>query len=126
MKILMFILFISSAIATTNFNPGEISKALASGNAEELAKYFDVTVEIGFLDEEGTYSKANAKKIVTDFFTKHKVSSYNQVHLGVSKTEDSQYIIGNLKADGSTYRVYIYMKVTNEKYIIQELRFDKE
>ncbi len=126
MKNLMFILFIGSTLAMTNANLSEISKALSNGNAEELAKYFDENVEIAILDQEDQYSKTDAKKIVNDFFTKHKVSSYNQVHQGVSKGKDSQYTIGNLKANGDTFRVYVYMKVSNGKYIIQELRFDKE
>ena len=126
MKNLLFILFIGSSIAMTNANLSNISKALSNGNAEELARYFDESVEIAIMDEEDQYDKAAAKNIVKAFFAKHKVSSYNQVHQGVSKGQDSQYTIGNLKANGDTFRVYVYMKVNNGKYIIQELRFDKE
>jgi Domain of unknown function (DUF4783) len=126
MKNLLFILFIGSTLAMTVANLSAISKALSNGNADVLAQYFDETVEIAIMDEEDQYDKAQAKQIVKNFFAKHKVSSYTQVHQGVSKGKDSQYTIGNLKANGDTFRVYVYMKVTNGKYIIQELRFDKE
>ena len=126
MKNLLFILFIGSTLAMTDANLSEISKALSSGDADMLAQYFDENVEIAIMDNEDQYGKADAKKIVKDFFAKHKVSSYNQVHQGVSKGKDSQYTIGNLKSNGETFRVYVYMKVNNGKYIIQELRFDKE
>jgi hypothetical protein len=126
MKNLLFILFIGSTLAMTDANLSEISKALRNGNADELAQYFDQTVEIAILDEEDQYDKAEAKQIVKNFFAKYKPSAYNQVHQGVSKGKDSQYTIGNLKANGDTFRVYVYMKVSGGKYIIQELRFDKE
>jgi len=126
MKNLLFILLIGSTVAMTDANLSEISKALSNGNADMLAQYFDDNVEIAILDNEDQYSKAEAKRIVKDFFTQNKVSSYNQVHQGVSKGKDSQYTIGDLKANGQTFRVYVYMKVSNGKYIIQELRFDKE
>ncbi|MCB0521576.1 MAG: DUF4783 domain-containing protein, partial [Saprospiraceae bacterium] len=45
---------------------------------------------------------------------------------GASKGQDSQYCIGNLVASSGTFRVYVYMKVSGGKYLIQELRFDKE
>lgn len=126
MKNLLFILLIGSTLAMTSDNLNEISKALSNGNANELARYFDESVEIAIMDEENTYNKEEAKEIVSSFFTKYKPSSYSQVHQGVSKGKDSQYTIGDLKANGETFRVYVYMKVTGGKYIIQELRFDKE
>ena len=126
MKNLLFLLFIGASIAMTDANLNEISKALSGGNADELARFFDENVEIAIMDTEDQYSKAEAKNIVKDFFAKHKVSSYSQVHQGTSKGKDSQYTIGNLKANGDSFRVYVYMKVSNGKYIIQELRFDKE
>ena len=126
MKNLMFILFIGSSLAMTDANLSNISKALRNGNADELAQYFDQNVEIAIMDDEGQYDRAEAKEVVKNFFAKHKPSAYNQVHQGVSKGKDSQYTIGNLKANGDTFRVYVYMKINGGKYIIQELRFDKE
>ena len=126
MKNLLFFLFIGSSLAMTQPNLNSISKALRSGDADQLAQYFDQSVEIAIMDNEDQYDKAEAKQIVKNFFTKHKPSAYTQVHQGVSKGKDSQYTIGNLKANGDTFRVYVYMKVSGDKYIIQELRFDKE
>ncbi len=126
MKNLLLILLIGSTLAMAQDNLSEISKAISNGNADGLAQYFDESVEIAVMDKEDQYGKAEAKQIVKNFFAQHKVSSYNQVHQGISKGKDSQYTIGNLKASGDTFRVYVYMKVANGKHIIQELRFDKE
>ena len=126
MKNLLILLFIGSSFAMTDANLSEISKALSSGNADELARYFDESVEISIMDDVNQYDKAEAKQIVKNFFAKHKVSSYNQVHRGVSKGKGGEYTIGSLKANGDTFRVYVYMKVSNGKYTIQELTFEKE
>lgn len=122
----MFVLLFGSALAPASDNLNEISKALSNGNAEELARYFDENVEIAILDKEDIYSREAAKKVVKNFFATYKPSAYSQVHQGTSKGKDSQYTIGNMNANGQSFRVYVYMKVTGGKYIIQELRFDKE
>lgn len=107
-------------------NLAAISKALSEGNVAALEQYLDEQVEISILEQEDIYSKEEAVKILKDFFTKNKPSSFSQVHQGASKGQDSQYCIGNLVANSGTYRVYIYLKVSNGKQLIQELRFDKD
>jgi Domain of unknown function (DUF4783) len=129
MKYLLFVLFLAPSIAFVNveeLNLDAITKAISSGNADALGQYFDASVEIAVMDKEETYAKAEAVKVVKDFFTKNKPSSFKQVHQGASKGQDSQYCIGNMTAASGTYRVYIYLKVSGSKQVIQELRFDKE
>ena len=126
-KFLIFILLVPALAMTTveDFNLDAITKAISQGNADALGQYFDNSVEVAVLDKEEVYSKADAIKQVKDFFAKNKPSSFSQMHQGASKGQDSQYVIGNLVASTGTYRVYVYMKVTGSKYLIQELRFDK-
>lgn len=101
-----------------------ITKAISEGNADALGQYFDDNVEVAVKDEEGTYSKANAIKLVRDFFAKNKPTRFSQVHQGASKGQFSEYCIGDLNTQTGTFRVYIYMKVNAGKYTIQEIRFD--
>ena len=129
MKNFLFVLLLTPMLAfvkTDEYNLDAITKAISSGNADALGQYFDANVEVAVMDKEETYSKTDAVKVVKDFFTKNKPASFKQVHQGASKGQDSQYCIGNLAASTGTFRVYIYMKVTGGKYVIQELRFDKE
>lgn len=129
MKKLMF--FALLAFATTAMAPVEdfqltaITNAISSGNAEALGQHFDAKVEVAVKDVEKTYSKAEAVKVVKDFFTKNKPTSFKQVHQGASKGQDSQYVIGNMTAQAGAYRVYVFMKIDDGKHIIQELRFDR-
>ena len=119
------------AFATMSMAPVEsfqlsaITKAISAGNADALGKYFDSKVEVAVKDVEKTYSKAEAIKIVKDFFAKNKPTSFKQVHQGASKGQDSQYVIGNMTAQSGAYRVYVFMKVDGDKHVIQELRFDR-
>lgn len=129
MKNLIFVLLLVPTLAMVNpedNNLNAITKALSEGNADALGQYFDNNVEIAVMDSEEVYAKTEAVKAVKDFFAKNKPKSYSSVHQGASKGQDSQYCIGNMVTQGGTFRVYVYMKVTGGKYIIQELRFDKE
>ena len=126
MKNLLFLLLIVPAWAFVEANLAEITRAISRGDAEALGQYFDQSVEVAVLDQEDVYNKAQAIAAVKAFFSKHSPQSFSQVHQGASRGNDSQYCIGNLVTGNATFRVYIYMKVTNGKLLIQELRFDKE
>ncbi len=126
MKNLLFIILLAPALTAQDISLDKITQAIGQGNAQSLAQYFDETVEVAILDSEDVYDKAEAQKVVAGFFSKHDLKSYNQVHQGVSKKEDSQYSIGKLVAADDTFRVYVYIKIEDGRHVIQELRFDKE
>ncbi len=128
MKNFLFVILLAPSLAMVNLddlNISAITKAISDGNADMLGQYFDANVEVAVMDKEETYSKADAVKVVKNFFATNKPSKFSQVHQGTSKGQDSEYCIGNLTASTGTFRVYIYMKVSGGKYTIQELRFDK-
>jgi len=128
MKNFLFVILLAPSLAMVNaddFTLSAITKAISDGNADALGQYFDANVEVAVMDKEQTYSKAEAVKVVKDFFAINKPSKFSQVHQGTSKGQDSEYCIGNLTASTGTFRVYIYMKVTGGKTTIQELRFDR-
>ena len=128
MKKLLFILFIAPtlAIAAPPANLSSISKAISKGDANALAQYFDDKVEVSILDDEDLMDKSEARNALQSFFAKNKPQSYNQVHDGTSKGAGSKYTIGNLKANGKVYRVYVYMKVSGGKYTIQEISISED
>jgi len=111
---------------SADMNLSDISKAIGEGNADALGQYFDQSVEVAVPGAEDVYDKAKAVGVVKDFFSKNKPKTFSQVHQGSSSGSASQYCIGNLVTAGGTFRVYIYMKVSGGKQLIQELRFDKE
>jgi hypothetical protein len=130
MKRIIFILFLSPLIwsFTTdplppNFSP--IATAISTGNADALSKYFDADVEISIFEKEDTYEKEKATGLMKDFFTKNKPKSFSQLHQGASKGKDTQYTIGEVQTTSGNYRVYLYMKIANDAYVIQEIRIGK-
>ncbi|MBL7791440.1 MAG: DUF4783 domain-containing protein [Saprospiraceae bacterium] len=122
---MLSVLLLSVLVNTYEVNLNAITKAISEGNAEALGQYFDQSVEVSVLDNEDVYAKAQAIKVVKDFFAQNKPKSFSQVHQGTSKGNDSQYCIGNLVTATGTFRVYIYLKVNGNNYTIQELRFDE-
>jgi hypothetical protein len=121
--VFFFALIFTSSLYGQNLTG--ITKAIGEGNAELLGQNFDTTVEVAILDSEEVYPKTDAVKALRDFFSKHKVSSFSQMHQGASRGQDSQFVIGNLNTSSGTFRVYLYMKVSGGKYLVQEVRFDK-
>ena len=130
MKRLFFILFLSPfffAFTTDpvmpNFSP--IATAISTGNADALSKFFDADVDISLFEKEDTYEKDKAANLMKDFFSKNKPKAFSQTHNGAYKDKDTQYTIGEITTTSGTYRVYIYMKVINDSYLIQEMRIGK-
>lgn len=101
----------------------EIIKAMQSGNAAEIAQYFDQTVEINLPQKSGSYNKTESELVLKRFFQNNKVKEFEVIHK--SENTSSQYCIGNLQTTKGTYRVTIYMKQKGGKQLIQELRFEK-
>jgi len=126
MKQLLFVLMFLPLFAIGQSGMAQITKALSSGDIETLGNYFDESIELSILEEEGIYNKAQALQKVRRFLTQNKVSSFAEVHQGATRSSDSQYVIGNLSTNGGTYRVYLYLTNSGGKMIIQEFRFDSE
>lgn len=105
---------------------GDITQAIHSGDASELGRFFDSTVEIAVPDEEDIFNRSEAVKRIHSFFRNYKPESFYQVHQGASRGNDSHYCIGNLSTEKGTFRVYIYTRITGTKQVIKELRFDRD
>ena len=101
----------------------EIANALKSGNAKEVAKYFDNTIEITLPEKSNSYSKSQAELVLRDFFNTNGVKNFEIIHK--SENAGSQYCIGNLTTNNGIFRTTIYMKQKGEKQVIQELRFEQ-
>ncbi len=126
MKKLIFLVLLPPLWLFPQANMSEITQAISTGDTEALSQYFDNAVEVAALDREDVFNREKATELVRQFFSKHQPKSFSQVHKGVSKSNDSQYCIGNLYTRDATFRVYIYMKIEGNRLLIQELRFDRE
>lgn len=116
---LLFVL--ASSFITLSFD--EVVKAIKAGDAQEVSKYFDNTVEITLSGKSNSYSKPQAALILHDFFASNTVKDFEILHK--SDNSGSQYCIGNLKTVNGIFRTTIFMKQKGSAEVIQSLNFEK-
>lgn len=123
-----FLLFCFTVIkATPNESkdiPAAIINAFKTGNSDQLAQYFNSSVELLILTTENVYTKEQAEKIVKDFFVNNIPSGFTIIHEGGK--QGSNFAIGKLTTNNGTFRVYVLLKTSNSKQYIHQLRIENE
>ena len=109
---------------TVSSGINDIVIALKNGNASEIARYFDNTVEITLPGKSNSYSKSQGELILSDFFSNNSVKSFSILHQG--ENAGSQYCIGTLVTKTASFRTTIYMKQKGDKQTLQEIRFETD
>ena len=104
--------------------PAGISLAIKTGNAGELSKYMNSTVELLLLDKEDFYKKVVAETILKDFFSEYHAKDFIIRHQGARN--DAQYAIGNLVTEKGSFRVYFLLKKVNEELLIHQIRIEPD
>jgi hypothetical protein len=104
--------------------PAGISIAIKSGNAAELSKYMNSTVELLLLEKEDFYKKAVAETILKDFFNEYHSKDFVIRHQGARN--DAQYAIGNLETEKGSFRVYILLKKVGQELLIHIIRIEPD
>jgi Domain of unknown function (DUF4783) len=113
--------FVLFASFTTQSSIDSVISALRSGNSNELAKYFDDTIELTLPDKSDSYSKAQAQLIVKDFFDNNGVKNFELKHKGDSP--GGHFCIGTLQTSSGNFRTNVFMKTKNGKEVVKEIRF---
>lgn len=98
--------------------------AFKAGNASELSKYINSTVELLLLDKEDFYKKNAAETILRDFFAEYKARDFAIRHQG--GINDAQYAIGNLKTGKGDFRVYFLLKKVDQELLIHQIRIESD
>jgi hypothetical protein len=123
----VLLISISSLVSTAQEQaniPGEISIAFKAGNAAELSKYMNSTIELLLLDKEDFYKKNVAESILKDFFIEYKTKDFTIRHQGAKN--DAQYAIGNLKTEKGNFRVYFLLKKVGQDLLIHQIRIESD
>jgi hypothetical protein len=125
----IFVILLTLSILTCNAQeqpkiPGGISIAIKAGNAAELSKYMNATVELLLLDKEDFYKKNVAETILRDFFNEYKTKDFTIRHQGAKN--DAQYAIGNLKTENGDFRVYFLLKKIDQELLIHQIRIEPD
>ncbi|NMC38012.1 MAG: DUF4783 domain-containing protein [Bacteroidales bacterium] len=104
--------------------PAGISIAIKTGNASELAKYMNSTVELLLLQQEDFYKKNIAETILKDFFSQYQTREFVIRHQGARN--DAQYAIGNLETEKGVFRVYFLLKKVGPELLIHQIRIEPD
>ena len=100
----------------------EVITAMKTGNAADVARYFDNTVEINMTGKSNGYSKSPAELVLKDFFTSNGVKGLDVIHKG--ENSGSQFCIGTLSTKNGNYRTTIFMKQRGDKQVLQTITFE--
>lgn len=100
----------------------EVIAAMKTGNAAEVARFFDNTVEINMPDKSNSYSKSQAQLVLKDFFSSNGVKTFTVIHKG--ENSGSQFCIGTLVTKSASYRTTIFMKQKGDKQVLQGITFE--
>ena len=127
---LSLLLFLVTATALVAFpSPQDVFKGveqnIQKSDVNALSSYFANSVELTIEEREGTYSKSQAQVVIKNFFNKTSPFRFELRHNGSSGPKD-KYAIGILTAsDGTTYRTFISLRMNENGYEVQEIRFEK-
>ncbi|HCW07233.1 MAG TPA: DUF4783 domain-containing protein [Cytophagales bacterium] len=115
--------FSTSGISQVIFSP--MKTAIKAGDAKELVKYFNSSVELNLEGDVNTFSKAQAEFVLRDFFKKHNPTEFTIVHTGSSKG-GLQFAIGKYQSGNESFDVLMRVREVEKNYLIHEMSFTKE
>ncbi len=104
--------------------PSGIAAAFKTGNASDLSKYINSTVELLLLEKEDFYKKNVAETILKDFFSDYRPKDFVIRHEGGQN--QAHYAIGILKTEKGDFRVYFLLKKVDQELLIHQIRIESE
>ena len=108
---------------TELFNP--MKDALKTGNAKEVVKFFNTSVDMDIEGTVDTYSKTQAEQIIKDFFSKNPPSNYTKLHDG-GKKDASRFVIGKLSTAKGQFRLTFLMVNSNGVLTINKFSIEND
>jgi hypothetical protein len=116
-------LFTYAQTPNGSYLPEQISTALNEGNVRLLSSFFNANVELVVLDKMDVYSKPQAFLIVQDFFYRYPPTKFTVIRDGTNDTNSAIYAFGDLYTSRGKFRTSILIKIINNQYSIQQLKF---
>lgn len=100
----------------------EVVTSIKIGDVESLALQFDNRIEISFSNKSESYSKSQAAVVLKTFFNDYPPINFKLIHKGQSK-KGALFGIGSLSTETENFRVTLFLRLKDEKYVLQELGF---
>lgn len=125
----IFLSIILSAVFLTSGQAQNISsyfKDIAKSDISSLSAKFSEEMEVCVDDEQEFMSKTEAIAAISKFLGDVKPFSGAELHHGSSKTNSSQYRVGQLKSTKGNYRVFIYIEGDSKNFEVVGVLFNPE
>ncbi len=104
----------------------QIASAIKNSSSEDLAHYYDSSVEIKLGETHGDYSKKQAEIVMRDFFKKSPAVSFVVLQQGES-SDKIRYIMGKYQSKTDSFRILVKCKTKMDSQLkIYGLAFTKE
>lgn len=103
----------------------ELEKALNSGKASDISKYFAENVNIAIPGTDGVFTNEQAGVILKEFFRQNKPTQFKLTHKGKSG-EGASYLVGNLSCGSKKFTIYILMRDSTTKPVIKQFQAEAD
>jgi hypothetical protein len=121
--LLLSVLLIPAALAPKleAQNPAKVRetmvRALTAGDGEAVGDCLNDLVDLDVPGYKGTYSRAQAGRIVRDFFAQHSVTGFRIIREGVLGDKE-QYTMAEMKSGTKTWKIYFVLKDKEGKGVV--------
>ena len=127
---LLCLLFLGAGTADNALGQGTakteetVIAALKAADGQRIADVLNDLVDLDLPQYRGTYSKAQAGKLITDFLGGKKFTDFKLLRKG-QVAEKEQYTLAEIKSEGQTYRVYFVVKDKDGKGLVPVFRITR-
>jgi hypothetical protein len=90
-----------------------------------LSSILDNNIELTFNNTHNTYARGHAVIILNDFYLKNKPIFFKVDFRGSYPNMEDQYIIGTATTQTGNFKIYLYLKSKEGRFVIQELKIGK-
>jgi hypothetical protein len=120
------ILFLNLFVPQLQESPIDKAAELIRRNEiHQLASEFAATVEVHINDSVDAYPRAEAEKVVTDFFKRNRPEQLKVLHR-IESSGNFRFGVYIVNTSGGAYRVAISFKKAEGAFKVSELRIESE
>ncbi len=123
MKVGIVLFIVSFGFSALNAQT-DLGSSLGKGDVAGISSHLGDKVELCIGEKEELLPKTDAVNRLRDFYATHVAKGFKAMHSGNSKTNESNYTIGELLTDKGSFRVYIYFTQVGGKRVVAELRIE--
>ncbi len=105
-----------------------VARSIAQGDAQQVARFFDGSVEITTPLQSGLYSRNQAEMVLKEFFAANPPKGFQiERESACASNPAMRYAIGSYASPQGNFRVYVRVKKQSpdDQGSIQQLKFER-